>query len=59
MLRTVKFYHNICFRAVEINNIAVNYFLAIYRNRQFFQEVIPKMLFFFRHITPQGLGVFC
>ena len=57
MLSSVNFYHDTVTGNIEIHNIISYIFLLIYRNRQFFQKVIPKMLLFIRHIFSQLLRI--
>ncbi len=51
MLRTVKLNDDFCTCAIKIDNIRSDYLLAVYSVRDFFEEIIPQMPFFFGHIV--------
>ena len=55
MQSAIKLYNNSCFSDVEVSDIFSKYFLAVNRQRQIFEIVIPKVLFFRGHLFPQRL----
>ena len=53
MLRTVKLDYQLCFGALEINDVVTNSALTIKVQRVLAEEVVPKTLFFFCHVLSQ------
>ena len=51
VLRPIKLDYQLCFMAVEINDVIANYFLTIELDGIVFQEVIPKMMLFFCDVS--------
>ena len=50
VLFTVNFNYRLRLGDIEINNIISNALLSFYGNRQFFQKIVPKMIFLVSHI---------
>ena len=44
-------------RDIEVQNVILYVLLSLYRNRQHLQEIIPKVSFLSRHISPKLLRV--
>ena len=59
MLRAVKLNDEASLITAKIHDIWPNDLLTIDRDRKSLQKVIPKATFFFRHVSPEKLGVFC
>jgi len=55
MLRTVQFNNQLCFVAVEINNIIADDILSAELNRILFKKSVPKKPFFLGHFFSQIL----
>ena len=55
MLGTIQLNNQFCIRNIKICYIVIQYLLPLDCDIQFFQKIIPKMLFFFGHVFAQIL----